>query len=114
MPREISLERLEKDAKRVLNNPLMLSGLEINTGYIRIHDDTDGTGKGRICVTLAQDGDVWFESEPNHDHGPLRFRTSFGGGGQSPRVRNALLVLALAIKLDNEEHPQAKPGESHA
>ena len=33
-----------------------------------------------------------------------RFRTS-GGGGHSLRVRNALMLLALAIKLDNEEDP---------
>jgi hypothetical protein len=28
------------------------------------------------------------------------------GGGQSPRVRNALLILAEAIRLDNIDAPQ--------
>lgn len=35
----------------------------------------------------------------------LMFR-SYDGGGKSQRVRNALMILALAIKLDNEEYPQ--------
>jgi len=38
----------------------------------------------------------------------LRFRNTFGGGN-SERVRIALMILALAIKLDNEERPQYKP-----
>lgn len=107
MPREVSVERLEKDARRVLDNPLWISELEVNTTYIRTHDDTDGTDKGKIFVRFSQDWDAWFDSEPSHHHGSLRFRT-VPGGGQSPRVRNALMILALAIKLDNEEYPQTK------
>lgn len=40
-----------------------------------------------------------------HPGATLRFRT-FGGGGLSPRTRNALMILAEAIRRDKEERPQ--------
>ena len=103
--REISEERLIKDTKRVLNNPFWPPDLNAETYYQRTHDDTDGTGIGKIGISFSQDGDTWIHMEPSHNGGSLRFRTHFGGG-QSKRVRQALMILALAIKLDNEEVPQ--------
>jgi len=80
------------------------STLNTQDTYNRRQDDTDGdTGVEQdIAVKFSVDGDAWvilpgFRS--------LRFRTWFGGG-QSLRVRNALLVLAEAIRRDNEERPQ--------
>lgn len=105
MPREVSLERLIKDAERVLNNPFWIPEIETNKLYARLHDDHDGTRKGSIGINFSIDGDAWVNIDPSETIGSLRFRT-FYGGGQSPRVRNALMMLALAIKLDNEENPQ--------
>lgn len=70
--------------------------------YVRIQDDCDGDLTQCLSVGFGQDGDAWIQT-----HGPmgLRFRTS-GGGGMSLRVRNALLVLAEAIRRDNEDRPQ--------
>lgn len=80
------------------------STLSTQEGYVRRQDDTDGNvgPEQELAVTFGPDGDAWvmlpgFQS--------LRFRSYFGGG-QSLRVRNALLVLAEAIRRDNEENPQ--------
>ena len=72
--------------------------------YTRRHDDTDGkTGPDQdLTVTFSADGDAWVMLPGMQS---LRFRSWFGGG-QSTRVRNALLVLAEAIRRDNEDNPQ--------
>ena len=73
--------------------------------YSRRQDDTDGeTGpEQNLSVAFGPDGDAWVECGLMIRS--LRFRT-YAGGGQSLRVRNALLVLAEAIRRDNEEAPQ--------
>ncbi|MDP2934348.1 MAG: hypothetical protein Q8N59_01070 [bacterium] len=106
--REVSPERLVKDVRRVLENPFWISGLETDKYYERLHDDHDGTYQGNIRVAIAQDGDIYVETDGKS---LLRFRMPFSGGGMSPRVRNALLILAYAIKLDNEKKPQHIPQE---
>lgn len=104
---EPSVERLVKDAHRVLENPFWIPGLAANESYSRLHDDHDGEFVGNLMVSFGPDGDAWLAT----DIGPgksLRFRTGIGGG-MSLRVRNALMLLALAIKLDNEDRPQQIP-----
>lgn len=79
--------------------------LEPMTRYYRAHDDSPPSeGKG-IYVVIGNDGDAWVETTNYHNPTEgMRFRT-YAGGGRSTRVRNALLILALAIKLDSEELP---------
>lgn len=73
--------------------------------YDRRHDDCDGENKGIISVMVhPMISDVIVNIFPRDCSG-LRFRT-LEGGGLSLRVRNALLILAVAIKKDNEERPQ--------
>jgi hypothetical protein len=87
--------------KKLLEVPFWPSSLTPNKPYTRLHDDHDGTHQGRIGVIFDQMGDAYIFS----DHQPfLRFRT-WGGGGNSLRVRNALVILAEAIRLDNEDKP---------
>lgn len=76
----------------------------LQKSFKRRHDDTDGERgpEQEICVGFTPDGDAWlilpgFQS--------LRFRTP-AGGGSSPRVQKALILLAEAIRRDNEERPQ--------
>lgn len=78
--------------------------LNLQTAYVRRHDDTDGnTGpEQEIGVAFGPDGDAWITLPGFRS---LRFRT-WSGGGQSLRVRKALMVLAEAIRRDNEERPQ--------
>jgi len=77
--------------------------LSTGTSYRRLHDDHDGTREGELIVGFSPDGDAWVYTD-KHQGPSLRFRMPMGGG-RSPRVRNALVLLALAIKLDSEERP---------
>ena len=101
--REVSTERILKDIHRVIENPVWIPTLSTDVTYTRIHDDHDGTGEGQVTVSVDQMGDVWLDVDVTRFS--LRFRT-FGGGGRSLRTRNALLILAEAIRLDNENKPE--------
>ena len=80
--------------------------LEVQQCYARLQDDTEGaTGEEQeVSVVVGPDGDVWLRAAGGAT--ALRFRT-YSGGGHSLRTRNALLVLAEAIRRDNEDRPQA-------
>ncbi len=82
-------------------------GLEAATQYRRTHDDHDGTCDGKISVVIGHDGDAWVDLQGKRPCESLRYRT-YQGGGRSLRVRNALLILAYAIMLDNKELPEAR------
>ncbi len=91
--------------RAILERPFWPRQLDTGTSYTRLGDDTSG----ELTVAIAADADAWIAvfSKPDPEEFGLshRFRSGFGGG-ESERVRNALLVLALAIKLDNLERPQ--------
>ena len=103
--KEYTPEKLAEMVRVVLEEPYWLSELSSEDYYERVHDDHDGTFEGRLGVTISVDGDVWVTTGIPPQR-LLRFRNYYGGG-QSLRVHNALKILALAIKLDNEEYPQA-------
>ncbi len=105
--RELTTGRLLRDTRRVLNSPFWIPELHTNTVYSRLHDDHDGTRKGVISVQFDQQGDAWLSTDM-HRGPPLRFRME-GGGGLSLRVRNALMILAEAIRLDNLDRPVGDP-----
>ncbi|MYM92609.1 hypothetical protein [Duganella vulcania] len=88
----------------VLEDPYWLPTLNTTDVYVRRQDDTDGKvgPEQEISVTFSPDGDAWLMLPGSES---LRFRTD-AGGGKSLRTRNALLLLAEAIRRDNEEHPQ--------
>lgn len=89
---------------KLLESSFWPRGISPNTAYRRQHDDTDGKPTGFIQVILGEDADAWMLiDEPDG----LRFRT-YHGGGRSLRVRNALVILAEAIRLDNLERPQIR------
>ncbi len=73
--------------------------LSIGAAYSRVHDDCDGQrgAEHELTVVIGRDGDLHVLQCGEIS---LRFREPFGGGA-SPRVRNALLVLAEAIRRDN-------------
>ena len=95
-----------KNIVKLLNDglPEFPPGLKPMLGYRRLQDDHDGTFKGHITVMIGPDGDIHLDFEPGEHGGGIRFRNFFGGG-KSLRVHTALTILALAIKLDNEERP---------
>lgn len=86
--------------KKLLESPLPWpEELEADTCYSRLHDDHDGTCEGELRLMFSRDGDAHVMVAPSGTS--LRFRTAIGGGG-SLRTRNALVILALAMKLDRE------------
>lgn len=99
---------LNKALHDLLEGDYWIDTLSPNESYSRLHDDTDGhtTTDHTLQVYVAQDADLHVFL-PNSMES-LRFRSYFGGG-KSLRVRNALMVLAEAIRRDNEDRPQNNP-----
>ena len=102
-----TMDKLQQTIRSVLEQPFWLPDLKPGEHYFRTHDDCEGELQNGIKVIFSEDGDAWVEttSEP---FTTCRYRMPIIGGGRSPRVRNALLILALAIKLDNEDDPLIK------
>lgn len=76
-----------------------------NESQCRIEDDSRF---GSVSVAFTCDGDGWigFCPDPSESFNrSFRYRVPDSGGGRSPRVRKALMILAMAIKADNEDDP---------
>jgi hypothetical protein len=97
--RDLIARALEGDrveaVRRFLSSPVWPERLEARTPYDREADEGGG-----VRVFLSEDGDAFLSVASANM--ATRFCT-LQGGGQSPRVRAALLILAEAIRLDNEE-----------
>ncbi len=113
MSAEVDLQKLCQDRPEeviaaLLDAEFFPAAIKTDIGYQRYGDDTC---LGSITVGFLQDGDGLVEIDSQLDPDELtlihRFRTFFGGG-QSDRVRKALLILALAIQMDNDERPQLR------
>lgn len=98
----MTIKNVEKAIYEILDTDFWPKDLSTDESYVRVHDDCDGNYTQTICVGFSHDGDAWVTIPSNRI---LRFRGPFGGG-MSSRVRNALLILAVAIKKDNEMSPQ--------
>lgn len=94
-----------KDIDNLLERMPWPDGLEATTRYMRTHDDHDGTHDGKVVVVISHDGDAWVDVQGKRPCETLRYRT-YQGGGRSFRVRNALLILAYAIMMDNKDNPE--------
>lgn len=103
-PTLLAGESLERVLDKVLESYFWPQALSASSSFSRIHDDNDGDPHQVLVVHIGHDGDVWVLPTENS----LRFRAPLGGG-MSPRVRNALLVLAEAIRRDNEAMPRGDP-----
>lgn len=99
----MSPERAEKLIHALLNDNYWLPQLRPDTRYARTTDDHDGKFFPKVNVIFSGDGDAWMMVQTLRPEvmASCRFRTGMGGG-HSLRVRNALLILAEAIRLDNE------------
>lgn len=81
-----------------LDNISWPEGIDTMTPYRVPTDDSDGKANApALIVTFSEDGDAWVETT-----GIVRIRTYFGGG-RWHLIRAALLVLAWAIKTEQEE-----------
>jgi hypothetical protein len=91
----------------LLDSEFWLHTISTGQTYGRNHDDTDGEAGQFISILFDQMGDAYMDKASNYPW-PLRFRT-YEGGGHSLKTRKALLILAEAIRQDNEERPIADP-----
>lgn len=102
----------KQDPEKIVMKPHWPSGLDSLTHYEFACDDKGRDGGCWLRVMVAGDGDVhvsmqdWEDiREPGSKPSPfpsVRCRTGIGGG-RHWRTRQALLWLARAIQLDNEE-----------
>lgn len=104
-------EKAQSMVRSLLEDNFWLPQLRTRTIYERSHDDHDGTFFPKIRIIFSDDGDAWLGMSLTEPSGmpSTRFRTH-AGGGSSLRVRNALLILAEAIRLDNEHRPYDEEG----
>ena len=91
----------KEELRAVLEGCYWPEELEAEKYFFRTQDDCDGDLSSGIGVVVDAQGDVWVETVSKSLES-CRYRMPLIGGGMSPRVRNALVLLALAIKLDNE------------
>lgn len=110
--RKFVADNTDEVVDALLEHYFWLQNLKTGVGYRRRGDDTDGENN-TITVIIGdrvRQGDVWIDVLSHIEPSSLSldhcFREPFNGGGQSQRTRNALLILARAIQLDNEISPQ--------
>ncbi len=96
---------------KLLESHFWLPTLTINARYERNHDTREGND-GNVMVMITPRTEVWVRTWSDLPGGLVNFRPK-AEDGHSPRVRSALLVLAEAIRLDNEDEAKRK-GQSHA
>ena len=96
----------------LLDHRFWPEGINQDEQYRRYGDDDDSF----LRVVFSSDGDAWpnvfaleQEGDPTDRSATPRYRVPFFGGGESGRTRQALLILARAIALDNAEAPQHRP-----
>jgi len=87
--------------RELLEQPFWPETIQSNERYFITHDDNGGDRSKGLEVAISVDGDVWIDTTCLNPFEACRFRTH-AGGGRNQRVRNALLILAEAIRLDNE------------
>ena len=97
-------EDVTDQVRALLEANFWLESITAKEAYRRLQDDHDGTREGYLAVGFTEDGDAWVQTTGGM--WPLRFRMPLIGGGMSPRTRTALLLLAEAIRLDNEREPK--------
>jgi len=93
---------MKEKIKEVLETPYWIPTLKSDKSYFIANDDCDGNSHEGITVTIDYQGDAWISVNGKKGYETCRIRT-FAGGGHNHRTRNALMILAEAIRLDNEK-----------
>lgn len=103
----------KKKTEDVVFEPSWPDGLKAREAYRVLCDDKGRDGGSWLKVIIADDGDVHVSTQEWEDikkggtkpspFPSIRVRT-FSGGGRNLRTRQALLWLAKAIQMDNQEN----------
>lgn len=102
-------DKLSKHLSILLESEYVIDSLETNLFYMRLHDGIDGESDDTyspeqfLSVFCVEYGDACIIFPPKNKLSFWRFRNCSGGGGQSPRLFKALIVLMEAIRRDNEK-----------
>lgn len=103
-PNKIRHDDIPNQIRQILESDFWLPTIRTTTQYERLQDDHDGTFVGSLRVVFTENGDAFIcvtsKDCPNPEM--IRFRMPGIGGRLSRHTRVALLVLAEAIRLDNE------------
>lgn len=104
-PRQtISQAQIPKTVQALLESEFNLPGLVPGKIYGRVHALEECGGLAELCVLVLENRDVCvYITNEQGESTPLRF-CSYEGGGSALRTRNALILLAEAIRLDNLDH----------
>ena len=95
--------KLQKRINKILSDPIWPPNLKTGLTYSTTHDDNEGDSlSGFLSVWFTCDGDAWIKTE-SKNRSSLRFRMPLCGGGHYPKIRNALLLLAEAIRQEGLE-----------
>jgi hypothetical protein len=94
----VTYENVDQVIDELLDLLFWPKRLDTQVVYRAQTDDTDGSPiYGVLSVVLGPDGDAWVRiSQSSCVVDDVRFRT-FAGGGQHLKVRNAIMILALAM-----------------
>lgn len=94
----------------LLESEYSLASVKSSFTYARVHDGIDGEKDDKndpahsLSLFMVGYGEVCIIIPPKKKHDEWRFRNRVGGG-QSERVRRALIVLMEAIRRDNLKEP---------
>lgn len=92
-----------EEIKKLLEEHFWIEGIESGVLYQTEDDDSPPSEIALLQVIFSQDGDAWVTKLTESQMKSIRKRTGIGGG-RDMRTRTALMILAYAMKLDNEEN----------
>jgi hypothetical protein len=93
---ELCEEDVDTVVQSVLEKVFWPKCLSSEKVYTRQHDDTDGKTDGNLQIYFMNIGDAIVSIDDGKN---LRFR-NWSGGGASLRVYTALIILAMAMEMD--------------
>lgn len=102
----MSKKETAKEIKALLETPFWIDGLESGVLYQTMDDDSPD-GQAYLQIYITPDGDVWANKLTDSIMKSIRKRTDIGGG-RDHRTRTAMMILAYAMKLDEEERAERK------
>lgn len=100
----MATEGMDEKIKELLETPFWIPAIATNVSYESHDDDTPCDEVALLQVIFSADGDAWVNKMTDPAYKSIRKRT-YAGGGKDLRTRTALMILAYAIKLD-EENPK--------
>ncbi len=94
-------ETRQQQVRDILESPFWLDEIQPTVVY-QTEDDDSPPDEAWLQVVFSIDGDAWVAKITDSPIKSIRKRT-YAGGGKDLRTRQALMILAYAMKLDAAE-----------